>query len=225
MTPEEAARGCGDTALHPRRWRLPHTTRAALTGLRKRGFTIVSEKTEAGGSSSIVSARTPEIATRSKRTLAALAAGIPLADDLASIALESLDQLRICFRTFYSTSAPEGLSRDLIARLVAHRLQEQHRGKLDRRLADQIDRLGRGQEPRRRLTPGTVLVRAHDGIVHEVVAMPNGFVWQGETFTSLSTIAKRITGTSWNGPRFFGLRQASKTSMTDTAAEGGLADA
>ena len=70
---------------------------------------------------------------------------------------------------------------------------------------------GTGQEPRRWLKPGTVLVREHDGIVHEIVVMPDGFLWQEETFSSLSTIAKRITGTSWNGPPFFGLRQASKS--------------
>lgn len=152
------------------------------------------------------------MAPRSKRTPAAYAAGTSLADDLASIALESLDQVRTRFRTLYGAPVPECLSRDLMARLIAHRLQEQHHGKLDRRLADQIDRLGRGQEPRRRLKPGTVLVREHKGVVHEVVVMPDGFFWHEETFTSLSTIAKRITGTSWNGPRFFGLQQASKSS-------------
>lgn len=149
------------------------------------------------------------MAPRSKRTPAPEGVGTSLAEDLAFIALESLDQVRLRFRTLYGAPAPVGLSRDLIARLIAHRLQEQHLGKLNRRLADQIDRLGRGQEPRRRLKPGTVLVREHDGVVHEVVVMPDGFLWRGETFTSLSTIAKRITGTSWNGPRFFGLRQAS----------------
>lgn len=164
------------------------------------------------------------MAPRSKRNPAPEGVGTSLADDLAFIALESLDHVRARFRTLYGSAAPACLSRDLIARLVTHRLQEQHLGKLDRRLADQIDRLGRGQEPRRRLKLGTVLVREHDGIVHEVVVMPDGFLWQGESFTSLSTIAKRITGTSWNGPRFFGLRQASKTSMTDTAAEAGCAD-
>lgn len=165
------------------------------------------------------------MAPRSKRTPAPDGVGTSLADDLASIASESLDQVRTRFRALYGAPAPGCLSRDLIARLIAHRLQEQHLGNLDRRLADQIDRLGRGQEPRRRLKPGTVLVREHDGVVHEVVVMPDGFLWQGAAFTSLSTIAKRITGTSWNGPRFFGLRLATKASMIDTAAEAGLVDA
>jgi hypothetical protein len=39
------------------------------------------------------------------------------------------------------------------------------------------------------------------------LVVPGGFCWQGKTYDSLSTIAKTITGTSWNGPRFFGLRE------------------
>lgn len=141
---------------------------------------------------------------------AAGAAGTLLEEELAAVAATSIGQLRQRFRALYRVPAPDCLSRDLIARLVAHRLQEQHLGKIDRSLADQIDRLGRGQEPRRRLKPGTVLVREHDGIMHEVVVVPDGFLWNGETYAGLSTIAKRITGTSWNGPRFFGLRPVSK---------------
>jgi hypothetical protein len=63
-----------------------------------------------------------------------------------------------------------------------------------------------GAEPPRRVKVGSVLIREHHGVVHEVLVVPGGFCWQGETYDSLSTIAKKITGTSWNGPRFFGLR-------------------
>ena len=54
--------------------------------------------------------------------------------------------------------------------------------------------------------PGTVLVREWDRKSHRVMVMPDGFAWNGETFDSLSEIAFTITGTKWNGPRFFGLR-------------------
>lgn len=148
---------------------------------------------------------------------AARAAGTSLEEELASVAASSLDQLRPRFRAIFRVPVPDCLSRDLIARLVAHRLQEQRLGKLDRSLAEQVDRLGRGQEPRRRLKAGTVLVREHDGIMHEVVVVPDGFLWNGETFASLSIIAKRITGTSWNGPRFFGLRPRPKKPISETA--------
>ena len=58
----------------------------------------------------------------------------------------------------------------------------------------------------RRLKPGTVLLREYQGERHTVTVVANGYVWHETTYASLSTIARTITGTSWNGPRFFGLR-------------------
>ncbi|MER2267023.1 DUF2924 domain-containing protein, partial [Methylobacterium oxalidis] len=60
--------------------------------------------------------------------------------------------------------------------------------------------------PSQGLTPRTQLVREHAGQVHSVTVLADGFAWQGRTFTSLSKVARAITGTRWNGPRFFGLR-------------------
>jgi hypothetical protein len=62
-----------------------------------------------------------------------------------------------------------------------------------------------GGSPRRQLKPGTVLVRDYQGERHTVTVVPDGFDWQGATYTSLSAIARAITGTAWNGPRFFAL--------------------
>jgi hypothetical protein len=71
---------------------------------------------------------------------------------------------------------------------------------------------------------GCVIVREHKGVLHEVMVTPQGFCWEGRTFDSLSTIAKRITGINWNGPRFFGLRskkgqsgEGGQTAKADTA--------
>jgi hypothetical protein len=58
----------------------------------------------------------------------------------------------------------------------------------------------------RRLRPGTVLLREYQGERHTVTVVANGYVWRETIYASLSTIARAITGTSWNGPRFFGLR-------------------
>lgn len=70
--------------------------------------------------------------------------------------------------------------------------------------------LARGDQPGvdrpRRLKPGTVLVREYQGERHTVTVVPSGYVWRETTYASLSTIARAITGTTWNGPRFFGLR-------------------
>lgn len=54
--------------------------------------------------------------------------------------------------------------------------------------------------------PGTILAREFNGETHRVMVVKDGFVWNGHTFGSLSTIANAITGTRWNGPRFFALR-------------------
>lgn len=148
---------------------------------------------------------------------AAPAAGTSFEEELAVVAAAGLEQLRPRFRALFRVPAPDCLSRDLIARLIAHRLQELRLGKLDRSLAEQVEKLGRGQVSLRRLKAGTVLVREHEGVMHEVVVAPGGFLWNGENYASLSTIAKRITGTSWNGPRFFGLRPRPKKPISETA--------
>jgi len=54
--------------------------------------------------------------------------------------------------------------------------------------------------------PGTVLVREWDRKSYRVIVMPDGYAWNGKSFDSLSQVAFAITGTKWNGPRFFGLR-------------------
>jgi hypothetical protein len=61
----------------------------------------------------------------------------------------------------------------------------------------------------RELSPGTILVREWNGQAHHVMVVEQGFAWQGITYDSLSKIAQAITGTKWNGPRFFGLRDKS----------------
>jgi Protein of unknown function (DUF2924) len=75
-------------------------------------------------------------------------------------------------------------------------------------MRQRLDGLAKGgAEPVRHLKVGTVMVREHQGEMHEVMVVPGGFSWKEKTYPSLSAIAKGITGTSWNGPRFFGLRE------------------
>ncbi len=61
-------------------------------------------------------------------------------------------------------------------------------------------------KPRSFTRPGTVLVREYGGVRHRVMVLDAGVAWNGKTFDSLSQVAFAITGTRWNGPRFFGLR-------------------
>ena len=94
--------------------------------------------------------------------------------------------------------------------MIAWRIQEKHYGGHDKATNRLLDGLTREKAAKHvagpRLRPGTVLMREHGGVRHTVTVVPNGFVWQEHTYPSLSTIARAITGTSWNGPRFFGLR-------------------
>jgi Protein of unknown function (DUF2924) len=73
---------------------------------------------------------------------------------------------------------------------------------------------GRLELPRR-IKPGSELVRTWKGKTYRVMVMADGFAYDGETFASLSEIASEITGTNWNGPRFFGLRPASNKAGAD----------
>ena len=132
--------------------------------------------------------------------------------ELDRIAALGLDEVRALWRELTQQNAPKALSGDLLARMIAHRIQEQRLGKLSREMRKLLDRLAQGgADPLRHLKVGTVMVREHQGTLHEVMVVPGGFSWQEKTYPSLSTIARAITGTSWNGPRFFGLRGRSGT--------------
>src|SRR4051812_28445494 len=123
--------------------------------------------------------------------------------------------LRARWRKVFGRAAPEGLPRSLLQRVLAHRVQVDALGDLDRETVRLLDRLARGEGevplPEKPGTkPGTLLVREWEGNLHRVMVLEKGFAWNGQSFPSLSKVALAITGTSWNGPRFFGLRQKAK---------------
>ena len=120
-----------------------------------------------------------------------------------------LDALRRQWRLVFGRVPPAGLTKDLLGRMIAARLQERAFGGLDRDSLRFLEGLARHQRPpRRQLKPGTVLVREYQGRRHTVTTVRDGFEWQGTTYPSLSAIARAITGTSWSGPRFFALQRA-----------------
>src|SRR6202040_2136900 len=129
-----------------------------------------------------------------------------------------LDELRTLWRATFRSPPPLAFAKDLIARFLCWHIQEQAVGELDPDTAKHLDSLIRGDKARadrpRRLKPGTVLVRESQGDRHPVTVVPNGYVWHETTYASLSVIARAITGTAWNGPRFFGLRSGGKLSST-----------
>jgi hypothetical protein len=127
--------------------------------------------------------------------------------EIARLRSLALDVLRRRWQAVLGRTPPAALSKDLLGRMIAWRLQEHAFGGLDRESLSFLDGLARyGSSPRRRLKPGTVLVREYHGQRHTVTVAADGFEWQGMTYASLSAIARAITGTAWSGPRFFALR-------------------
>jgi hypothetical protein len=120
------------------------------------------------------------------------------------------DDLRTRWSTLFGKTPLPALTRDLLGRMIAWRIQEKFYGGHDKATLRLLDGLAHGEVAKAvtkpRLRPGTVLMREHRGMRHTVTVTPDGFVWQDRTYPSLSAIARAITGTSWNGRRFFGLR-------------------
>jgi Protein of unknown function (DUF2924) len=133
-------------------------------------------------------------------------------DRLADLTLE---ELKARFLALKGVPLPKFMRRRLMTQAVAHALREAACGGLDRETQRRLDQLVRqivptGESPPpspRKIKAGTRLVREWQGRVHEVTVLKEGFVWQGATYGSLSQIARRITGTRWNGWVFFGLKK------------------
>jgi hypothetical protein len=146
-------------------------------------------------------------------------AAIDLDAALAGVAAMNVEQLRDFWRQKRGEEPPPAFSKELIARALAYWLQEEALGGLDSRLRKILRASASGEgPPARQVKVGSVIVREHQGELHEVLVVPEGFCWRGEVYASLSTIARKITGTSWNGPRFFGLRGGGEAPIADTAA-------
>jgi hypothetical protein len=140
-------------------------------------------------------------------------------DEIAHLRGLSLNGLRSRWQGVFQRSAPAHLTQHLLFAVIAYRLQADRFGDLDhvtRQLLDGIAtkeagpalsaRLSSFDQKRTKLTPGTVLVREWDRQSQRVMVLADGFAWNGRTYDSLSKVAFAITGTRWNGPRFFGLR-------------------
>jgi len=126
--------------------------------------------------------------------------------------------LRVRYRELFRSEPPPAFGPDLLRRSIAQWIQERAYGGLSREAKKLLGQLlrsmtsgetGRLEMPQR-IKPGSELVRVWNEQTHRVTVLAKGFAYQGEIFASLSEIANRITGTRWNGPKFFGLRTANK---------------
>ena len=136
---------------------------------------------------------------------------------LAALKTMSVKELKAEWSKLMGSEAPNNSSQYMIQRL-SYRIQELAFGGMSKSLVRTLDALAdeyEGKKVRKSVIAdprnpiiGTRLVRGWNGTEHTVTVMKDGFDWNGQRFKSLSAVAKTITGTSWNGYRFFGLRQA-----------------
>jgi len=131
--------------------------------------------------------------------------------------------LRARYRELFQAEPPNAFGPDLLRRSIAHTIQAKAYGGLPpstKRLLDQMVKVaaakpnGRLELPQR-IKPGSELVRTWNRRTYRVMILKDGFAFDSKTYASLSEIANLITGTRWNGPRFFGLRSASQQEAAD----------
>jgi len=144
-----------------------------------------------------------------------------LAHEIAALFNMPYVDLQDAWRKHFRYCAPKKLGRALLELGIAWKLQERAQSGLSATTKRRLDELARtlatnadlAQPRTTTLKPGARLMREWGGETHEILVTKEGFVWRGTTWTSLSSIAREITGTRWSGPRFFGL--GARTSTRD----------
>jgi len=140
----------------------------------------------------------------------------PILARLAALKAMSVNELKTEWQALFDAPAPNN-SRTFLEGRLAYRIQELTYGGPDKQtrrlldlLADEVEgtlkRKAQIADPRNPVV-GTKLIREWDGIAHTVTVLKDGFDWGGQRYKSLSAVARAITGTRWNGYRFFGLRE------------------
>ena len=140
----------------------------------------------------------------------------PILARLAALKAMSVNELKTEWQAMFDAPAPNN-SRTFLESRLAYRIQELTCGGPDKQtrrlldlLADEVEgtltRKAQIADPRNPVV-GTKLIREWDGVAHTVTVLREGFDWDGRRYKSLSAVARAITGTRWNGYRFFGLRE------------------
>jgi hypothetical protein len=144
--------------------------------------------------------------------------------EIAHVRSLSGTALRRRWQAVFGRSPAEHVAANLMRRMIAARIQEEAFGTLDRATLKLLDGLARhSRSAKRNLKIGTVLVREYQGRRHTVTVAAEGYVWEGHPYSSLSAIARAITGTAWSGPRFFALKPCDERSKCPAAPDRGRA--
>jgi hypothetical protein len=129
----------------------------------------------------------------------------------------SSGEIRVLWRKRFRKDVPRALTTQLLVRMLAWKVQEEAFGGHDAATLKLLKAFACQDAEKvvlfRKLKPGTAVIREYQGVRHIVTISEEGFVWQCRTYDSLSAIAREITGSRWNGPRFFGLRAGDKVAL------------
>jgi hypothetical protein len=126
-------------------------------------------------------------------------------------AIEAMDRAALiaAWSELFDTPVPKSLSQPFLRRFLAFEVQARRFGGLPKTFLKDLERkvsttsqgTGHGVET------GGRLLREWDGVTHSVDVIEGGYRWNGETYRSLSSVARAITGARWSGPRFFGITE------------------
>ena len=139
------------------------------------------------------------------------------------LSLDDLDgmttaELRAAWEGDLGRPPPARASAGWMRSVLAYRIQERAGPRLSNATKRELERIARALEkdrghqpkPTRQLKPGTKLLREWNGVVHEVLILDDGAEYRGARYSSLTAVAREITGAHWSGPRFFGLKTRGK---------------
>lgn len=155
----------------------------------------------------------PTMSTSEKKEICNVAVAV------AELPRLRLQELRARWKILYRREVPKAFGFDLLRRSIAYKIQENFFGGLSPESRRALNRLKTSFQKttrpsadlNRRMQSGCVLVRDWQGRSYRVTVVDNRFEFEGRNYSTLSQIAREITGTNWNGPRFFGLRKAKST--------------
>jgi hypothetical protein len=139
--------------------------------------------------------------------------------------LEELDiaALRAIWRQTFKSPPPKAARKEFLVRIISYALQEQLQRTLSKACAKMLREFETGSRPAEsrsamgetELRPGVRLIREWGGTPHEVMVMERGYAYRGTSYSSLSEVARHITGARWSGPRFFGLKKKARAAMAE----------
>lgn len=124
---------------------------------------------------------------------------------------KSMKELKAIYVSLFATSYPDNANKEQLIPKIAYRLQELAFGGLSQSTKSKLDSIANNDSAlinskHCNLLPGTKICKNYNGIMHQVEVRSDGFEYNGQKWKSLSAIATKITGTKWNGPKFFGMR-------------------